>query len=269
MCINHHKETLNAVAKDLYSDLAKPVAKETGKLISLIPRAIKASLLPVEKWILNREYSLKEAKKLLENKLSNVSPERITVPEAYIAVPAINALSYSSGSIDLIDLYANLLATSMIEDNKWDVHPSFVEIIKQLLPDEAKLLKEIASHEGENEFPLISLEMKKQENNSFSYERYVKVNNFTNIGDNVCDIPEKTITYIDNLVRLRIIDIHEDESASGYNYTELEKHDFIENFKSSHSVYDGFEWGFKHYMFKVTQFGFDFIDICVLGKKIN
>lgn len=117
--------------------------------------------MPLEKWILNREYTLKETEKILESKLDGIDPSQIEEPEAYVAVPAINAISYSYQSDVLLNMYANLLASSMLKDRKWKVHPSYVEIIKQLLPDEAKLLMHIANNTGENEYPLISLSMEK------------------------------------------------------------------------------------------------------------
>ena len=269
--IDFDNNELSEVGKEACKDLVKPVAQESGGLLSLIPRAIRASLSGVEKWILNKEYSVKETQKLLEIKLANVSPEKIEAPEAYIAVPVINSLSYTFASDVLLNMYANLLATSMIKDSKWEVHPSFVEIIKQLSPDEAKLLLKLSKHSGENEFPLISLGMRKNTENphSFLSEHYIKINNFSNIGDDVCERPNKIMTYIDNLARLQLIEIVDDESVSDFDYDPLINHETIDNYKTNNKVYDGFDWEIKQYMFKITQLGFDFIDLCVAGNKIR
>ena len=82
--------------------------------------------------------------KLLEKKLEKVSPEQIETPEPYIAVPALQYISYCMDNHELRDMYANLLASSMNKFIKNDVHPGYIEIIKQLCPDEAKILKYIA-----------------------------------------------------------------------------------------------------------------------------
>lgn len=74
---------------ELYQDAFQPTVQETGKLVSRIPRAINAAFSGLDKWILNREYSINETKKLLAQKLENVDPEKIITPEAYVAVPAI------------------------------------------------------------------------------------------------------------------------------------------------------------------------------------
>ena len=180
---NKVKEIMTETIKEVYEDGAKETIKETSKVISLIPRTIHAILLKLEKWILNREYSLKMTQKMLEYKLAKYDPSQVEDPEPYVAVPTINALSYTYASEDLLDLYANLLASSMIKDKKWRVHPSFVEIIKQLSPDEARILKELSKNDGENEFPIIRLFMEKKDEN----ERFLRVNNYTNIFDSVCE----------------------------------------------------------------------------------
>ena len=50
---------------ELYHDTLQPSAQETGKMLARIPRAINAAFSGLDKWILNREYSVDETKKLL------------------------------------------------------------------------------------------------------------------------------------------------------------------------------------------------------------
>lgn len=126
---------------ELYSDLAQPTVQETGKMIARIPRLINAALAPLDQWILKKEYNIEETKKLLEQKLQDVEEEKIVTPDSYVAVPALQAISYSMDSEELRNLYANLLAKSMNIDTKDYVHPSFVEIIKQLSPIDANVFK--------------------------------------------------------------------------------------------------------------------------------
>ena len=50
---------MSDIAKDLapgvYDDALKPAVKATGGLLELLPRAVRAALAPIEKWILHRE----------------------------------------------------------------------------------------------------------------------------------------------------------------------------------------------------------------------
>ena len=71
------KDVLKQIAKKAYTDLGHPVAAPTGELVGLVPRAIRAALAPVEKWVLQQEYNVNETKKLLAEKLKNVSPTLI------------------------------------------------------------------------------------------------------------------------------------------------------------------------------------------------
>lgn len=119
---------------DVYDDAFKPATQELGKTLALIPRIINAALVPLRQWITEREYKIAETEKLLAQKLEHVGEDKIVTPEAYVAIPAIQAISYSMDNEELRNLYANLLAKAMNLDTQSLVHPSFVEIIKQLSP---------------------------------------------------------------------------------------------------------------------------------------
>ena len=60
------KEVVKEISKDVYEDTISPMAKPTGAVLGLIPRAIKAALSPLEKWILQKEYNISEIQRLLE-----------------------------------------------------------------------------------------------------------------------------------------------------------------------------------------------------------
>lgn len=190
---------------ELYEDGFKPAVKESGKSFSLIPRAINAALEPLQVWILKKEYNIEKTKKLLEEELKNIPPDKIVPPEPYVAVPAMQAISYSMDSEELRSMYASLLAKSMNEDTKEKVHPSFVDIIKQMSPNDANIFKVIMESDVT---PLISL--------------YILLYNG---GGEACFI--KNLSWIDkydptivrlsfdNLCRLGLIDI---PSMQGYIY---------------------------------------------------
>jgi len=62
---NKNIDVVKEIAKDVYEDAGKTIVKPTGDLLSLIPRAVKAALSPLEKWILQKEYSVEETKNYL------------------------------------------------------------------------------------------------------------------------------------------------------------------------------------------------------------
>ena len=186
------------IVKEVYSDVAKPVTQPTGEIMGLVPRAVKAALAPLEKWILQKEYNIAETKKLLEEKLKNVKPENIEPPEAHVAVPALQYLSYCMDNEELRDMYANLLANSMNSVVKKGVHPGFVEIIKQLSPDEAKVMKYFST---QNTVPTITVRYQLKSGGGIDI-----VKNFSDVGEKTgCERPLDINMYFDNLIRLGLL----------------------------------------------------------------
>ena len=96
-------ETISTVPK-IYDDVIQPSAQEVGRFAARVPRAINAAFSNLDKWIANREYSVEETKKILAKKLEKIDDKKITTPELYVAVPAIQAISYSMDSEEVFQV---------------------------------------------------------------------------------------------------------------------------------------------------------------------
>lgn len=260
------KEVAKEVAKDAYADAGRPVAKPTGELLGLIPRAVKAALEPVEKWVLQREYNIAETKKLLEEQLQGTSPELIQPPEPHIAVPALQYISYCMDNEELRDMYANLLANSMNSVVKNGVHPGFVEIIKQLSPDEAKFLKYMRTNKS---IPTISL---RYAYNDFKKGGVDAIKEFTNVPMLAnCEQIYNGEQYIDNLVRLGLL-----ERETGNSFIDKTKYDslkqdpeFMRHNDEDVAKYFGFDkCEVREHIVRLTAFGEKFCNICLTTTKI-
>lgn len=253
------KEVSKNIANEAYQDGGKPVLKPTGELFGLIPRTIKAMLLPLEKWIVGREYNLAETQKLLQKKLENVPSEQIVSPEAHIAVPAIQYISYCMDNEELRNMYANLLAKSMSSVVKNDVHPAFVEIIKQLCPDEAKIMKELYKN---YRIPTLSVRKENQ-----SHEGINIISGFSDIGYIVkCEYPLEVIKYIDNLIRLGLLKKAPtaSELVNKKLYEDLINHPFIKELVSTIKLDNEFtSIKYEKSYISITDFGSSFCAICL------
>lgn len=248
------------IVPEAYRDLVQPTAREVGKLVALVPEAVNAALAPLKKWIEVKKYNVEGTKRLLEKKLENIDPNCIETPEAYVAVPALQAIGYSMDNEELRNLYANLLATSMIRDTKWRVHPSYVEIIKQLTPDEAKLLKVL---NGETDsYPLIDIHVVDDRRNFKVYLR-----NFTTLAIGICENADNIYSYLDNLARLKIIEIPFGvRMADDDVYKPLEEYHEIKALLSGSDLYplpEGSKWEIQRKKFNVTDYGKKFMKVCV------
>jgi hypothetical protein len=65
---------------------------------------------------------------------------RLVTPKSTVAGPTVEALRFAGSDPPLRQLYVNLLAASMDKETAHKAHPAFVEIIKQLSPDEARVV---------------------------------------------------------------------------------------------------------------------------------
>lgn len=243
---------------DLYNDTFKSTTQESGKVLSLIPRTINAALVPLRQWIAHKEYNLVETEKLLAQKLEHVGEDKIVTPEAYVAVPAIQAISYSMNSEELRNLYANLLAKAMNSDTKDSVHPAYINIISQLTPLDAKVLQ-IISNEPDKDIPIIDLIAFK-----ISGDRKIYITLQSNITSLDINSIEFISLSIENLLRNNLIYIVDANNSAGYDsiYNSQYYKEFLTKQKENPSTeYPNIEIVQKNC--HLSNFGKHFCEICI------
>ncbi|MFV1977060.1 MAG: DUF4393 domain-containing protein [Candidatus Scalindua sp.] len=131
---------IDKIAKEIYKDGLKEAVKETGKGLTVLAKAINVALSPLKGMVWSYEKIEIMLMKKLSNKLSTVSPDNIQIPPINIAGPAVEALRFTNDEPLLQEMFASLLATTMQADKQDMIHPAFVEIIKQLSGEEAKII---------------------------------------------------------------------------------------------------------------------------------
>jgi len=190
-------DVVKEIAKPLYDDV-RPVVKPAAGLLSLPVRAVKTMLLPFEKWVVSREQSLDDfINRRVPEQLQGVPEDKIKPPNAYFAVPILQAASYCD-SDELKDLYASLLAKSMYDDTKERIHPSFAKIIEEISPDEAKILRHLNDKHTGGTSTIFSAKLK--------LRKHIYVPNFSDLAFNAgCEQISNTPMYIENLLRLGLI----------------------------------------------------------------
>lgn len=168
-----------------------------------------------------RDEALNDVRQMITDKLQTIPAELIVAPAPRIVVPALQNASLTEES-EIREIYANLLASSMNSAVKNGVHPGFVEIIKQLSPDEAKIMKYIYSH---NTIPTITLRYEDDDGGGVDV-----VKNFSNIGELVgCEQPFEINKYFDNLTRLGLLENLGQLSSLTHKelYEPLKNHSFL------------------------------------------
>ncbi|MBC3798467.1 DUF4393 domain-containing protein [Acetobacterium tundrae] len=256
---NLTEQVTNAVSditKPIYDDLAHPAAEESGKFLGRIPRLLNALCINFDIWATRKEHNLKMVERELDYLLHEAPVEKIVGPDPYIAVPVLQALSYSYDDNELRSMYSHLLSKAMHADYKFDVHPSFVEIIKQLSPVDCLVFKEIMSiHEN----PIIHAILYNSDNYEDGTDCEIIHTNINALSS--CEYDQSKIS-IDNLIRLNLINV-----PSDYSYTEKEIYLSVTNSafcKELESKY-GRRLTYSYRCVIKTNFSELFYRICVMG----
>jgi len=139
------KETIGKVASDIYADIARPAARQTGAALETL---FKVGLSPVAMLDWGFEHSKDWLKAKIEKRLATTPQEFRCSPPNNIVVSAITSISISSDSPELRDLYAELLLKSMDSRSQSMVHPSYINLIGQLSPQEALVFISFYKIEG-------------------------------------------------------------------------------------------------------------------------
>ena len=248
-----------AKAIPVYEDAVQPAAKEIGKTLETVAKTVNVALAPVKGLIWGYEQLEGFVSKKVSEKLTNTPEADIVTPKPNVAGPALEALRYAGHEDDLSELYANLLAASMDRLTSNSAHPSFVEILKQLTPDEAKILKYFTH---QIPFPILRIRREQTGAQRGGTDLYPY---FSTLGEQSgCEHPSNTPAYLDNLTRLGLIQIPEIYEYTAPNvYNVLENHPIVLHLKESVEKQKDADIKIIRRGVIVTQLGKQFISICV------
>jgi hypothetical protein len=130
-------KALGPAAEEFGKEIA-PLGKQAGQLANRVGTLLIRTLQPL---VYAFEKSADWIEKAVTDRLKDVSPEKIVAPNPRIAVPAMQALTYSMDDEPIREMFANLLAADMNAETKQHAHPAFVELIKEMTPADARVLK--------------------------------------------------------------------------------------------------------------------------------
>lgn len=149
---NSIDQARNGVA--LVSDLVKAAAdspegkiaaKNIGKTAVTVTKALNHLLLPVAafNFVIERagQYFQRDFQPEMEAKMADIPPDKVVEPKATVAGPALQGLAFAHEEPELKELFLNLLASAMDGRKADTAHPAFVEVLKQLTGEEARLLR--------------------------------------------------------------------------------------------------------------------------------
>ena len=248
-----------AEAVPVYDDLLQPAVREVGTGLSTVAKLIHIALAPVSAAVWGYDKIREFVETKVTEKLKEVPPEQIVTPKANVAGPALEALKYSGSEDELAEMYANLLASAMDQRVATTAHPGFVEVIRQMTSDEARLMRLFQQNRP---FPTISI---RRELADGKHTGGVTINrNVSHLGSEAgCAFPAQTPVYLDNLSRLGLVEMPEMHYTGEGVYDALEKDPSVVGLKQALEVPNQWTVTFKRGGVWLTEFGKQFARVCV------
>lgn len=245
----------------IYGDLAKPGVSQVGKALGAILGLGNTVLWPVH--LLNARASIALQANLdkYREKLASVPPNKVVSVPPEIGVPLLEKLAYVSDP-DLRELYATLLARASNIETQSRAHPSFVNVLANISPDEALLLRQF-SHQPHTPFVIGRLHSSKDR--SGLHHMTVVDMHFALSAETKLAYPGNLSAYVSNLEGLGLVSVDRNSylvPVAVYNQIEAEIMERLYRVEhSEHSVYT--VPGIVKGRLDVTPYGQLFLDACV------
>lgn len=252
-------KAIDTFGKPLYDDVAKPAIQTSKNALGFCSQFIVSGIKPfMYSKIKECEYKIKEIDKRLEKKYNHILDENKTEPRTNILGPAVDVLKYNLEEEHIKEMFINLISNDMDKSKRSKVLPSYIEIVKQLSKDDANFLKLLNERKLIKDLPIIRLILADKDSHFFDYlSTYF-----------ICLADGQTIEVppiiLDNLIRLRIVEIPSDEYfANTTIYDQV-----FENLKNSleFSMFNNISNKYldnEKGKMKLTDYGKNFIDICL------
>lgn len=244
------------ILKEIYGDLAKPGVQQVGKALSTIIGLGNTVLWPLA--LLNERSRLTLEKNLdqYRKKLETVPEQQICEVPPEVGVPVAEKLMYVTNE-ELREMYVELLAKASQTPQANLAHPSFVNIISNLSPDEAILLKSIRSMTG---IPFIEVRLTKGANlNEFKTLDTIRPG-VSCLGE--LQFPQNIASYVSNLDGMGVLKVRLDIFMVGANiYEPLEANARVV-FSPMVTPDSGSQFAFQRGKIEITPFGRLLLSAC-------
>ncbi len=200
--------------KLIYPDVAQPAVRKVGIALETVFDFANTILLPLK--LLN-DKSKVFFQKHMENykkKIDELNTEEIGNVPPEMGLPILDELTKTTND-NIAELFINLLLSSSSIDKSKNAHPSFINVIKNLSSDEAKIIQYLIESNKER-FLLVSFSRKDIDNQIVELS-----DSYSSILDLNIDYIENHAFYARNLINLGILS----ENRHLYFQTEIEEYD--------------------------------------------
>ncbi len=249
----------------LYRDGLQPTVQELGDILWVPAALVNRALDPLKGVIWGWDQIIDYLRVEVGRRLQHSPPENVITPDLRLAGPTIEALRFSGDTPEIANMFATLLATTMNKETAEKAHPAFVEVIKQLTPDEAKIIKLIEEHV---EFAVLTLYIQPEtDSSSYIHRRYSTIGLDAN-----CSHADMTPAYLDNLCRLGVTEYpqasHTSTGKKSPVHEQIESETTLLEDKRKYEE-SGKKVSIGNSIISLTQFGVQFCEACLGAPNVT
>lgn len=199
------------------------------------------------------EMDVENLKNSTLQEVATIPPENIQEPPLKILGPALEASKYYIEEEELRSMFAKILASSFDDRKNSIIHPSFVEIIKQLDVTDARILQFFNGQNPSigNPIPIMKAVIRYDS----SYKIVFPIIYFINGTEGIDELSSS----LTNLERLGLLKIEDD------TYSTIDSdYDFIRNNFFVQQVLQNYpEISLEKMCFSITPLGKNFLEVCL------
>lgn len=249
-------EKINELAKTTKDLLPKMINETDGALSTLMGLFNNIILYPLKKANITYKHKLECFENDFKERVSNIPREDIIEPKLNIIGPTLEALKYTYDEEELRKLFTNLLLSSVDIKKENNIHPAFVDIIKQLSPLDAKLL---SMFKYKNTYPCI--ETYEVDSNEKITPHKLIIFDFLNYSSYIHPSEHMQLTpSLVNLIRLGIVLKNYSVIELNYDYDNMKNHWLFKAYTKT--MQKDITIKMKRFRIELTEFGDNFTKCC-------
>lgn len=219
----------------------------------------------LEKVKYKRQKDVESFRQELDSKINKIPLENITEAEMHIVGPTLEASKYYFEKEDLRNMFSSLIASSVDKSKSTLVHPSFVEIIKQLSSTDAENIIFLSkTFNSIPEFPIVNYILTTNTNSIDLALEHVLINQ---IKGNIIDLNSvnSSSASLVNLQRLGLIYIYYDAQVADFNYNIFTDTNYFNDLQTQVNASNGkyISADIQEGHVKLTPLGVNFVKVCL------
>ncbi len=249
-------KSLPKLIEEVYGDLAKPGAIQAGKAIETIVGLGNTVLWPVALLNERSKIVLESNLNRYRQKMEQIPVEDVVPIPSEVGVPVLEKFTHVTNE-ELCELYAELLRKASINSTQNLAHPSFANILSNLSPDEALILKAIKGTRG---VPVVEVRYQKASENEWvtMHPMLAGINCLADLS-----FPDNVPAYFSNLEGQGLITKRVGVFMVGENIYEPLESTGHRLFSHLEDQFEGYNLKFIREKLEITQFGELMLKACV------